>query len=56
MNGFEHIFTLPFHPVSSGAAENVVKSIKYALKKANHEGKNLDIVQQFIKSNRKDFW
>ncbi|KAK9719375.1 Integrase core domain [Popillia japonica] len=34
LNGITQIATAPYHPASNGAAENSVKTIKYALRKA----------------------
>lgn len=42
-NGINHIFSPPYHPESNGQAENSVKTIKLALKKAYEEKRNLDV-------------
>lgn len=53
MNGIQHIFTPPFHPSSKRAAENAVKTVKNAIKKAKCDGKVINVaVQQFLFSYR----
>lgn len=41
-NGIKHLFSPPYHAQSNGAAENCVKLVKNALKKAFDERKDLD--------------
>ncbi|XP_049871194.1 uncharacterized protein K02A2.6-like [Pectinophora gossypiella] len=41
-NGIDHIFTAPYHPASNGLAENAVKTVKRAIKKAIYEKRNID--------------
>lgn len=43
VNGIKHILIAPQHPASNGAAENSVKTVKNALKKALFSGKVNDI-------------
>lgn len=40
--GVRHLFSLPYHAQSNGTAENAVKKIKLALKRAYQDNKNLD--------------
>ncbi|XP_045765544.1 uncharacterized protein K02A2.6-like [Maniola jurtina] len=41
-HGIEHIFSAPYHPASNGAAENAVRTIKKAIKKA--VGQNMNVM------------
>ncbi|XP_063385411.1 uncharacterized protein K02A2.6-like [Cydia fagiglandana] len=41
-NCVRHIYSAPYHPASNGAAEGAVKLIKNVIKKAKHEGVNID--------------
>lgn len=41
-NLITHIITSPYRPQGNGAAENAVKSVKRAMKKAIHEGRDID--------------
>lgn len=48
-NGIKHLFSPPYHAQSNGAAENCVKNIKKALKKAYMEKVDLDeAIQRFL--------
>lgn len=42
-NGIKHLFSAPHHPQSNGLAENCVRILKSALKKAHLENQNLNI-------------
>lgn len=41
-NAVKHILTAAYHPSSNGAAENAVKTVKKAIKKASLEEENVD--------------
>lgn len=41
-NGIEHIRTAPYFPATNGAAENAVKTVKYAIKNASHGKTHID--------------
>lgn len=41
-NAIQHVLAAPYHPSSNGAAENAVKTVKKAIKKASLEGDNVD--------------
>lgn len=42
-NGILHKTSAPYHPSTNGAAENMVKTIKYSLLKSIHENKSVDL-------------
>lgn len=41
-NAVQHVLAAPYHPSSNGAAENAVKTVKKAIKRASLEGDNVD--------------
>ncbi|XP_073944611.1 uncharacterized protein [Choristoneura fumiferana] len=41
-NGVSHVITAAYHPASNGAAENAVKTVKKALKKAAIDGEDME--------------
>ncbi|XP_052737827.1 uncharacterized protein K02A2.6-like [Bicyclus anynana] len=48
-NLITHTITSPYRPAGNGAAENAVKSVKKAMKKAVHEGMDIDTaVNKFL--------
>lgn len=53
INGIRHTLVAPYHPSSNGAAENAVKLVKRALKKAQVENENVNTaLSRFLFSYR----